>query len=206
MEMGATQTVRRSISKESRIGVRALRSGHVSGNDWDVLAKSIAAMESLQIYISDYTGWTTASLRADLARLKAQCGIKWFVLDYLYLLQDQYGNSDHERLAYISKSLKNICKDLDLSGLVIHSMTKSEMNSDTPSLAGMRGSAQIGYDADIAIYLLEDEMDKNKVKLLFVKHREDTPDRFVRLLWDKDYPAFKNIEEDRTYRRPYNDD
>ena len=47
-----------------------------------------------------------------------------------------YGNSDYERLAYISKSLKNICKDLDLAGLVIHSMTKF-LNGHADVVAGM---------------------------------------------------------------------
>jgi len=177
MEMGKTQTVRRSVSNESRIETRKMRNGSIDAKDWDVLARAIASMETLPIYISDHTGWTTASMRADLARLKAQQDIKWFVVDYLYLLMDSYGNSDHERLAYISKSLKNICKDLDLSGLVIHSMTKSEMNSENPTLAGMRGSGQIAYDADVAVYLIEDEINADNVKLYFVKFREDIPDR-----------------------------
>ena len=205
MEMGKTQTVRRSVSNESRIETRRMRSGNVDGDDWDVLARAIASLESLPIYISDHTGWTTASMRADLARLKAQQDIKWFVVDYLYLLQDSYGNNDYERLAYISKSLKNICKDLDLAGLVIHSMTKAEMNSDNPSLAGMRGSGQIAYDADVAVYLIEDEFDKDNVKLYFVKFREDIPDRYVRLKKDDGYPAFKNIDREHTYITPYKD-
>jgi len=169
---------------------------------------AISDMESLPVYISDFTGWTTASMRADLARLKAQHNIQWFIVDYLYLLQDKYGGDDHERLAYISKSLKNICKDLSLSGLVIHSMTKSEMDSNNPSLAGMRGSGQIGYDADVAIYLLEDELDKKDgVKLYFVKFREDVPDRYVRLKKDAGFPAFKNLIRDNTatFRTPYKD-
>lgn len=205
MEMGETQTVRRSVSNESKIETRRMRNGSMEDDDWDVLAKAIASMETLPIYISDHTGWTTASMRADLARLKAQQNIKWFIVDYLYLLQDQYGNNDYERLAYISKSLKNICKDLDLAGLIIHSMTKAEMNSDTPSLVGMRGSGQIAYDADVAIYLIEDEIDKENVKLYFVKFREDIPDRYVRLKKDTGYPAFKSIEREYLSRMPYKD-
>ena len=207
MEMGRTQTVRRSISNESRIETRRMRNGKIGEKDWDTLIRAIGEMETLPIYISDHTGWTTASMRADLARLKAQHDIKWFVVDYLYLLQDRYGGDDHERLAYISKSLKNICKDLGLSGLVIHSMTKSEMESTTPSLAGMRGSGQIAYDADVAIYLLEDEMNKqNGVKLYFVKFREDVPDRYVRLIKDNGFPAFKDIvRNEPIYKTPYKD-
>ena len=206
MEMGRTQTVRRSVSHESRVETRKMRNGKLVGDDWDDMVKAIESLQSLPVFLSDFTGWTTASLRADLARLKAQQQIEWFVVDYLYLLSDRYGKDDHERLAYISKSLKNICKDLELSGLVIHSMTKSEMESNTPSLAGMRGSGQIAYDADVAIYLLEDDQNKNNVKLYFAKFREDTPDRYIRLARDNGFPAFKTIEKQQaTFKTPYKD-
>ena len=205
MEMGETQTVRRSVSNESRIDNRRLRNGKIGG-DWDVLTKAISALENLPIYISDSTSWTTASLRADLARLKALYGIQWFVVDYLGLLQDSFGTAkEYEREGYISKSLKAICKDLDLAGIVIHTMTKAEMGSDQPSLAGMRGSALIGYDADIVVYLLEDEVDKEAVQLFFVKFREDVPDRYIRLKKDAGFPAFKDIVDERTFRSPYKD-
>jgi len=130
--------------------------------------------------------------------------IRWFVVDYLYLLQDRYGKDDHERLAYISKSLKNICKDLQISGLVIHSMTKSEMESQTPNLSGIRGSAQIAYDTDIAMFLIEGDSD-DKVKLYFSKFREDVPDRYVVLIRDDGFPAFKTIERTQMYKTPYKD-
>ena len=205
MEMGSIQTIRRSVSTQSRVETRKMRNGNLGNGDWELIVKAISELEKLPVYLSDFTGWTTASMRADLARLKATNNIEWFVVDYLYLLQDAYGRDDHERLAYISKSLKNICKDLDLFGLVIHSMTKAEMESHSPGLAGMRGSGQIAYDADVVVYLLEDEMDKKNVKLQFVKFREDAPDRYVRLERDNGYPAFKGIARTQTYSMPYKD-
>lgn len=209
LEMGATQTVRRSVSTQSRVAARKMRNGHLADADWEAFTEGVQALEKLPVYLSDYTGWTTASLRSDLARLKAQRGIEWFIVDYLYLLNDRYGKDDHERIAYISKSLKNICKDLDLAGLVIHSMTKSEMDSNTPSLAGMRGSGQLAYDTDVAIYLLEDGNSNTTVKLYFAKFREDTPERYIRLQRDAGFPAFKAIEkpaqQQATFKTPYRD-
>lgn len=204
MEMGRTQTVRRSVSVESRVQTRKMRNGNIDAEDWENINKAIEVMEHLPIYLSDHTGWTTASMRADLARLKAVHNVEWFVVDYLYLLQDRYGKDDHERLAYISKSLKNICKDLDLFGLVIHSMTKAEMESHAPGLAGMRGSGQIAYDADVVIYLIEDEQ-KDYVKLHFAKFREDVPDRYIRLKKDGGFPSFKTVERTPVYKTPYKD-
>jgi len=205
MEMGDTQVIRREVSNVSKIPSRTLKSGNLKNDDWENFVKSIAEIEKLPIYLSDNTGWTTASLRADLIRLK-QHGIKWFVVDYIQLLRDHYGKDDSERIGFISIALKNICKDLQLSGLVINSMVKSEMESATPGLSGMRGSGQLVYDADVIIYLVEDQ-DKNFVKLHFSKFREDTPERFIRLKKDNEFPAFKTLSKssERSYSLPYKD-
>lgn len=85
-------------------------------------------------------------------------------------------------------------------------MVKSEMESATPGLSGMRGSGQLVYDADVIIYLVEDQ-DKNFVKLHFSKFREDTPERFIRLKKDNEFPAFKTLSKssERSYSLPYKD-
>jgi len=134
--------------------------------------------------------------------VKNQHNIKWFILDYIQLLNDRYGKDDSERIGYISRSLKNICKDLNLSGLIINSMVKSEMESDKPSMAAQRGSGQLIFDADVIFYLVEDG--KN-VKIQFAKFREDTPERFIRLLRDDGFPAFKCINQQPVYGSPYKD-
>jgi replicative DNA helicase len=202
MEMGRVQTVRREISTQSRIPNRNLKTGKMSDNDWQQFMDSISLLEKKPVYISDYTGWTTASLRADLARLKAQHDIKWFVLDYVQLLADRYGKDDSEKAAYTSKQIKNICKDLNLAGIVINSMTKSEMESDKPSMAAQKGSAQLIYDADVVFFLVEDG---NNLKLHFSKFREDVPNRYIKLVRDDGFPAFKCASNDIKFTLPYKD-
>jgi replicative DNA helicase len=202
MEMGRVQTIRRQVSTQSRVAVRNLKTGKLSDDDWAQFMDAIGYLENKPIYVSDYTGWTTASLRADLARLKAQHEIKWFVLDYVQLLADRYGKDDSEKAAYVSRQIKNICKDLDLSGLIINSMTKSEMESDKPSMAAQKGSAQLIYDADVVFFLVEDG---NNLKLHFSKFREDTPERYIRLIRDNGFPAFRCANDAPNFALPYKD-
>jgi len=202
MEMGRIQTVRRQVSTQSRVIVRKLKTGKMTADDWTQFMDAIGYLENKPIFVSDYTGWTTASLRADLARLKAQHNIKWFVLDYVQLLNDRYGKDDSEKAAYVSRQIKNICKDLELSGLVINSMTKAEMESDKPSMAAQKGSAQLIYDADVVFFLVEDG--KN-LKLHFSKFREDTPEKYIRLIRDDGFPAFKCANDTPNFALPYKD-
>lgn len=207
MEMGDTQIIRREVSNVSQVSTRTLKSGNLKNDDWDNFVSAIAEIEKLPIYLSDATDWTTASMRADLTRLKELNKIKWFAVDYIQLLRDRYGKDDSERIGFISIALKNICKDLQLSGLVINSMVKSEMESATPGLSGMRGSGQLVYDADVVLYLVEDPDNKNFVKLHFSKFREDTPERFIKLKKDNDFPMFKTLSKpsERSYSLPYKD-
>ena len=53
------------------------------------------------MYISDDVSWTTTSLRSDLARMKAQHNVQWFILDYAYLLKDGIGLSENDRTGVI---------------------------------------------------------------------------------------------------------
>ena len=194
MEMGDIQTLRRLVSSESHIEAVRLKNGRFANDDWQAFTGAMESLEKLPVYMDFHTSWTTASLRADLARLKSLYGITWFVVDYLYLLNDRYGRDDYERIAYVSKALKNICKDLDLAGLAIHSMTKSGIGAGEPNLGDLRGSGQLAYDADVIIFLVALKDNKSMVRLSFQKFREDAPNRHIELVKVPGFPMFGNVE------------
>jgi replicative DNA helicase len=121
--------------------------------NWDGFTQAMEHFSQLPIYISDSSAWNTSSLRGDLSRLKALYGIRWFVLDYLYLMTDNSGADEIERTAQISKGLKRAAMELDLAGVAVHSMNKGGMSSDRPKKESLRGSGQVVYDADLITFL-----------------------------------------------------
>ena len=164
LEMGKEAITRRILAATSGIRSHALRSGRVDDNDWVKIGKAVQELESLPFYLDDRSR-DTGGLRASLARLKRNGGIKWFVLDYLMLLED-YGNSETEKTGNISRALKHICIDLDLAGFVIHSVTKAGMDKvgmEAANKSNLRGSGQVIYDADLVLYLTEFEPDSSRV-------------------------------------------
>lgn len=193
MEMSAAQTLRRTLSVESGIKVSAMKSGRVKDDEQIQLANAFEKLESLPVYFSDSTSWTTASLRSDLTRLKLQNKIEWFIVDYLRLMKDRYGKDDHERLAYIGSSLHDIAKDLKLAGLVIHSMNKQGIGGSV-SMASLSGSGQISYDVDTIAVLQKDSNDPNLIAMTFEKLREgDGDSRMVRLSKKAGFPQFAEV-------------
>jgi replicative DNA helicase len=189
IEMKGEAVVRRRVSHDSKVKTRAIKSGYMDDAEFAAFLQAMEAYEGIPLYLSDAADLTTAAMRADLARLKIQHGIRWFVVDYAFLLRDGAGLNDTERTGLVSSRLKTICRALDLAGIVIHSMTKEGMNSLIPEGQHIRGSGQIFYDADLLLFMMEDKM-KNVVKCVFGKGRElEQPKAYFDLVRLPGFPA-----------------
>jgi replicative DNA helicase len=188
MEMNNLQTLRRQLSIESGVEVYKMKSGRVENDDESKITRGIDQMTSMPVYISDASSWTTSSMRSELTRLKMMYKIEWFILDYLMLLKDRYGSNEIERQNYVSIAVKDICKDLDLAGLVINSVNKTGQTS---------GSKQIQHDVDNNIRM--EKSDKNNastennplIDLVWDKQREGTgSSRIMTLIKKPGFPCF----------------
>jgi len=209
MEMGAMQLARRMVSGIAKVNTRNIKTGRLQDNDWTKITNAFEYIEKKRVFISDSSGWTTTSLRADLARLQALHKIEWFVVDYLYLLNDGTGKDEIERTALASKGLKQICNELQLAGIIIHSMNKSQMGQDgRPGNQSLRGSGQVIYDADMITYLtkfkpmeLKDEMipqpeQENMRTLWFGKGRElEDHRKYIHFVKQTGYPIFGEVAQ-----------
>jgi replicative DNA helicase len=196
LEMGHLQLTRRLVSAMSGVTTKAMRSGMVKDHEWPAIVNAMGEATSWPLFISDFTGWTTTSLRADLARLKKQAGIEWFVVDYFGLLMDQGGDDENEREKRISGALKRACKDLDLSAVVVHSMNKTGIAAPVKRLQHLSGTNRIAFDADVVCFLTQhipvgaEPENKNLRTLTFAKYREDESNRLLHLVKRPGLPAF----------------
>lgn len=207
IEMKGLNVARRLVSAYSQVPTRALKTGNIGDDQWSVLAHAIEIFADLPVYMSDGAEWTTTSMRADLARLKAQHNIEWFLVDYLFLLQDGAGSEEIERTALASAGLRRITRELDLAGIAIHSMTKAGVNSSSessaaPGQAHLRGSGQVIYDADVITFLtgytpgngmeaIPTRDQKNMRVLWFAKGRElEDANGYILLTKHPQYPRF----------------
>ncbi len=210
IEMTGISVARRIVSARSKIKASAMKSGRLNDNDWPVLLGAIERLNKLPVYMSDASNWTTTALRADLARLKAEHNIKWFVFDYMLLAGDAPSLDRNERTEMISRNMKLICRNLDLAGLIVHSMNKAGIDSTTPDMANLSGSGQVSYDADIIAFLnpfmavtvsdgfIPANDQANMRTLLFAKGRElEDPARYLHLVKLKEYPVFGDYLPER---------
>lgn len=203
LEMSGTAVWRRHISSISKIPTHEILSGIGMNNKWDEFAKAIKAAESLPIYLSEESNWTTVKMRADLARLKQKHNIEWFIVDYMGLLADNYGSDDTERQQHISHQLRAITKDLRLASLTLQSVTKAGYSR--PTMANVSGPTAIHHDADQIAILSKNEDIPNVVELRWEKMREADRSGLIKLVKEPGLPTFHSYipsSENEKYNAP----
>lgn len=153
LEMKRNAIGRRLLSGITGVSTRAMKSGFMEAGDWPKLTDAIETHASYPVFIDD-SSYDTPRLRSTLAWLKREKGIRWFILDYALLMMDT-GKDETEQSKKISANMKRIVHDLNLSGIVLHSVVKVGMDGggEEPKQADQRGSGQAIHDADIQLFL-----------------------------------------------------
>ena len=203
LEMSGMAVLRRQVSAISKIPTDNIRSGKDMNIKWHDFVKAIEKIEKLPIFISEESNWTTIEMRADIVKLKQQHNIEWFIVDYMGLLSDRYGDDDLIRQAYISHQLKAIAKDLNMAGLTLQSVTKAGYSN--LSMANVSGPTAIHHDADQIAILSENDDIPNVIELRWEKMREGRCHGLIKLVFEPDLPSLQCYTEEESNKNDYND-
>jgi len=209
LEMQGRSVIRRMVSGMGKISAGSLKEGRMTAEEKERYDQTIQSIGRRKLYISDYADWNLATLRAELTKQKVKNGIRWFVLDYMYLMSDEMQEDETRRTTTISTGLKKICSDLGLVGIIVHSLNKTGMDDGAvPSMKQVRGSGQVVYNADIILGLSEvprdmsgmeslSESQRKNIRALFIiKGREiQNPKQYTLFTKNPDYPVFSEFEQ-----------
>lgn len=206
LEMMNRQVVRRMVSAQARIETRKLKTGKMSPDEVEKFVVACERVASANLFICESSTLTTRDLRADIAKLKATAGIRWFVLDYLYLLSGAPGD-EIERTAELSRNIKQICKDYRVAGITVNSITKAGMDVDQIGKRNIRGSGQVIHDADVIILMTEHQPRPFEVKSANLKTCAIGKGRDIegaKLVWNlykhDNFPLFENVTKQELNR------
>ena len=106
-----------------------------------------AALIPFQIAIDERPDVTPAMLEAGIVRLKRKHRVDLVIVDYIQLMesgQREDGNSRERHIAHISRSMKKMCKRLNIAGIIL-----TQLNDD----GKVRESRQIKMDASNVVIL-----------------------------------------------------
>lgn len=164
LEMSSTQLMLRMISAEAEIASDKLRKGTLEQHEWQQLHHRIKDLSNSNIFIDDTPALTILELRAKCRRLKAQHDLQLVVIDYLQLMTGDNGNgvsnSREQEIATISRSLKNLAKELDIPVIALSQLSRAvetRGGNKRPQLSDLRESGSIEQDADMVMFLYRPE-------------------------------------------------
>jgi replicative DNA helicase len=153
MELKRQNIGRRILSGTSGVSNRAIRSGMIDEKDWALITNAIDENVGRPLYLM-YKSVSSQQLFHIVRQAKRKYNIGFLIVDYAMLFNDE-ARDDTERTGIVSRNLKTISTDFDISVHCIHSVTKSGMDQDTgdPAKSYMRGSGQQIHDADNIYFL-----------------------------------------------------
>lgn len=162
LEMSADQLALRILAERSGINSEDLRTGRISQQQFNALARASEELQALPLIIDDTPALSIAGLRTRARRLKRQKGIGLVVVDYLQLLQGTARNAGENRVQEISeitRGLKTLAKELNVPVLALSQLSRAvEARPDKrPQLADLRESGTIEQDADIVLFVFREE-------------------------------------------------
>ena len=209
LEMGAQQLAQRMLTSEARVNAQAARTGRMTDQDWQKLARAAGKLSEADIFIDDTPGLSVLELRAKCRRLKAEHDIGLVVVDYLQLMQasNVRNNANREQeIAHISRSLKGLAKELNLPVIALSQLNRGVENrggDKRPQLSDLRESGSIEQDADVVAFIYRaerygitvDEQGNSTegIAEIIIEKQRNGPIGTVELAFVNQYARFENL-------------
>ena len=167
LEMGRQSLVTRMLCSRAEVPAHLVRSGRISGDLRQDLAQAADELQRARIHIDDTPGLSMMSVRSRSRRLKAREGLDLVVVDYLQLLSFPKSESRQQEISNISRSLKELSRELEIPVIALAQLSRAVESRDPPrpQLADLRESGSIEQDADVVMMLYRPEY--------YAKYRND---------------------------------
>ena len=203
LEMGSDQLVSRMLSSESRIQSTKIRTGQLSGLEWQQLNVAQENLEKLNIVFDDSGTVKVTDLRQKCRKLKQDKDLDLVIIDYLQLLSGSTpGVNRVNEVSEISRTLKEMARELKIPVLALSQLSRAVEKRDDkkPVMADLRESGSIEQDADIILFLYredyynKDTQNQNQVDVMIAKNRQGaTTSRPIKLSFNRECSYFENM-------------
>ena len=159
LEMSKTELVERCISSMGSINYGSIRSGKLKEEEWTDLSAGVQALKDKPLYIDDTAGLTLNQIRSKSRSMSRKLPLSLIVIDYLQLIRFE-SRSKSEEIGEISRSLKELAKELNVPILCLSQLNRScEQRGDKrPGLSDLRDSGSLEQDADLVMFIHREEV------------------------------------------------
>jgi replicative DNA helicase len=202
LEMTAEQLMHRMICSQAEVESDKIRTGSLSGHEYQRVVAAVNAMMKGTIVIDDQPGLKITDLRARARRMKESHGIEFLVVDYLQLISgsglSRNAENRQNEISEISRMMKTLARELNLPILCLSQLSRKveERQGHRPMMSDLRESGSIEQDSDIVMFLLRreyyDPYDKpGMAELIIAKNRHGAVGS-VNMTYRKEIAQFAN--------------
>lgn len=204
IEMTAKQLALRLLCSVARIDLQKARSGYLSDHDRGRLVNITGQFYEAKLFIDDTSSITVLDLKAKARRLKREHGIGLLIIDYLQLIHAGIRTDNREQeIAYISRQLKALAKDLDIPVIVLSQLSRPQKGQEEkrPVLSDLRESGAIEQDADVVVFIHKESSGQSdgekpifNYELVIAKQRNGPTDN-VPVVFRREYTTFESASK-----------
>ncbi len=203
LEMGRNEITMRLLSAEARVPLHHMRTGKMTDDDWNRLARRMGEVSTAPLFIDDSPNMSMMEIRAKCRRLKQRHNLGLVIVDYLQLMSSgKRVESRQTEVSEFSRSLKLLAKELEVPVIALSQLNRGpEQRTDKrPMLSDLRESGSIEQDSDLVILLhREDVYDRDSPRageadLIVAKHRNG-PTSTVTVAFQGHYSRFVDMAQ-----------
>jgi replicative DNA helicase len=203
LEMSKEEVAQRMLCSVARIDSMKVRTGQIGEASWPRLTDAAGKLYNAPVFVDDSPVVTVTDIRAKCRRLKRVHGLQMVVVDYIQLMQGGSKENRQQEIAEISRSLKNLARELEIPILAVSQLNRNlEQREDKrPRLGDLRESGSLEQDADIVMFIYRDEYynehsdRKGVAEVIVAKHRAGSTGT-VDMTFMPEYTRFSDLGRD----------
>ena len=202
METSLERLTQRMIGAESGIDTRRLRTGKLTDEEWSEFVRASNQVAEMPIQIDDTASLTVLDLRSRARRLHAELGLGLLIVDYLQLINGLGKKENRQQeVSFMSRQLKALARELNIPILALSQLSREceKRHNKRPMLSDLRESGSIEQDADVVLFIYQDEAYNpdtefpNLAEIILGKQR-DGPTGILSTYFKKHITLFVDLE------------
>lgn len=207
-EMSQNSLMVRMLCSEAKVSQSAYRKNMMSAQDRNRISQVAEALYETNVVFDDTPGISILELRSKARKMKREYNIDILFVDYLQLVS--FGgelNSSiprHEQIAYISRSLKSLARELDIPVVALAQLNRnveSRGEASQPKMSDLKDSGSIEQDADVIMFLHRKEMKdgfggETEPRELIIGKNRNGPTDVIDMVFVKAFTRFQLVTKD----------
>lgn len=194
LEMSKESLMMRGASVLSDVPLKKIRRWYLAGQDEKKVCEAFDKLSKSKLYVHDKANDDLYSVISGARMLVRREKVRMVVVDYLSLISVRSQAPRHEQVALVSRSLKALARDVNVPVIALSQLTR-DTQGKRPTLNTIRESGAIEQDADVVLFLHEEESKPFEKEVIIAKQRNG-PTGLIKVGWNPSTTKFENLERE----------